>query len=93
MFGEDQITLLLEKRNKSKVATCFYNPETKWPEPLITIWEPRAYKRMLEFMSLGYNCPRKVLINSDIEMIRLEDATFMDNANTPEDFQRIKSQL
>lgn len=93
LLGASHIKMLLESRNRSKVATSFYNPETKWPEPLITIWEPRAYGRMLEFMSLGYNCPRKVLINSDIEMIRLDDTAFMDNANTPEDFQRIKSQL
>jgi len=69
----DQASLdqLVTARNMSKVATCFYNPETDFPEPLITIWEPRAYPVLLAFLSQGYSCPRKVLINSDIEMVKM----------------------
>ena len=76
---------LLEKRDPSKVATCFHNPETGFPEPLITIWEPKAYARLLSFLSLGYSCPRKVLINSSIHEIKKEQNNFMKNANTPEE--------
>ncbi len=74
---------LVSQRNPTKLATCFYNPETEFPEPLITIWEPQAYPVLLEFLSQGYACPRKVLINSDIEMIKLEDPSKMTNVNDP----------
>lgn len=75
---------LVINRNSSKLATCFYNPVTSFPEPLITIWEPRAYPVLLEYLSLGYSCPRKVLINSDIEIIELADPIHLTNVNDPE---------
>ncbi len=89
------VSNLVKHRNPTKLATCFYNPETEFPEPLITIWEPKAYPVLLEFLSQGYSCPRKVLINTDIEMIQMKDPTKMTNANTDEErkiaFEAIKA--
>ncbi|MEQ6119156.1 NTP transferase domain-containing protein [Reichenbachiella sp. MALMAid0571] len=92
-LNENTLKYLISKRNPSKLATAFYNSETDFPEPLITIWEPRAYSRMLYFLSLGYSCPRKVLINSDIELVRLENEQVLKNANTPEEFDKISMSL
>ena len=89
-LNEATIKQLVSQRNPSKLATCFYNPETDFPEPLITIWEPRAYPTLLDFMSQGQSCPRKVLINSDIEMIRMAEPFRMKNANTPEERDEAK---
>ena len=75
------------------MATCFHNPDTKFPEPLITIWEPRAYPVLLEFLSQGYSCPRKVLINTDIEEIHVEEVAFMENVNDPQAFDMVKTKL
>ncbi|CAD5248920.1 MULTISPECIES: NTP transferase domain-containing protein [unclassified Imperialibacter] len=85
LLGKEHIDLLLQYRNPSKVATAFYNPETDFPEPLITIWEPKAYQVLLNYLSQGYSCPRKVLINSDIELVNVADHAFMMNANTPDE--------
>ncbi len=85
LLKEEHIRTLLEHRNPSKLATAFYNPQTDFPEPLITIWEPKAYQVLLNFLSLGYSCPRKALINSEIELVRIEDSSFMMNANTPDE--------
>lgn len=94
LVDEGLVKILLDHRDASKVATCFYNPETDFPEPLITIWEPKAYPLLLEFLSLGYSCPRKVLINSDIEMINLDDMSYkLKNANTPEEREMINQML
>jgi len=82
---------LIAGRNPSKTASCFHNPETGFPEPLITIWEPRAYPKLLQYLSQGYSCPRKVLINSEIEEIQLEDPIKIMNVNTPEDEQKVRS--
>ncbi|SMD32699.1 Molybdopterin-guanine dinucleotide biosynthesis protein A [Reichenbachiella faecimaris] len=83
---KETLELLIAKRNPSKVATAFYNPETDFPEPLITLWEPRAYSHLLHFLSLGYSCPRKVLINTDVEIVHLKDPTVLKNVNTPEEY-------
>ena len=81
LIDQEVLNELISARNPSKVATCFYNPETDFPEPLITIWEPRAYRIMLVFLSRGYSCPRKVLINSDIEMLKMKDPSKLFNVN------------
>lgn len=86
-IDRDTLDLLISKRNPSKVATAFYNPETDFPEPLITLWEPRAYAHLLHFLSLGYSCPRKVLINTDIELVKLDDTSALKNVNTPEEYE------
>lgn len=82
LIDKDMINYLIKHRNPNKIATCFYNPETKFPEPLITIWEPRAYPVLLHWLSQGYACPRKVLINSDIEMLKVDWVEKLKNANT-----------
>ena len=90
---ETSIAQLVENRNPSKLATCFHNPDTNFPEPLITIWEPRAYPVLLEFLSQGYSCPRKVLINTDIQEIQMQDLRQMTNVNDPEAYQTAKREI
>jgi molybdopterin-guanine dinucleotide biosynthesis protein A len=84
-IDDDLIEYLISHRNPQKIATCFHNPETNFPEPLITIWEPRAYPILLQFLSMGYSCPRKVLIHSDVEILQLDNPKKLFNANTPEE--------
>ncbi len=40
---------------------------------------------MLRFLSLGYACPRKVLINSDVHHVDLVQTEVAYNANTREE--------
>jgi len=93
LLNAESIKRLVHSRNPSKLATCFHNPDTKFPEPLITIWEPRAYPVLLEFLSQGYSCPRKVLINTDIEEIKVDQVDFMQNVNDPEAYEKIKETM
>nr|WP_262918291.1 NTP transferase domain-containing protein [Mucilaginibacter straminoryzae] len=76
---------LVGRRNPSKLATAFLDSDAQFPEPLITIWEPCAYPVMLQFLSQGYSCPRKVLINSDIELLHAPDVKEFRNVNRPEE--------
>lgn len=87
------LAYLAEHRNPSKVATCFIDSDNRFPEPLITIWEPRAYPIMLQFLSLGYSCPRKVLINSDVELLQVPDVAELQNINYPEERERVMQNL
>ncbi len=89
-LDEEAIEHIIKHRDPTKLATAFHNPETDFPDPLFTIWEPKAYMPMLQFLAQGYSCPRKVLINSDIEEIDLGDKKWLVNVNTPEDFEKVE---
>ena len=91
LLDEKTLQFLVENRNASKVATAIYNPETDFPEPLITIWEPRSYQVMLNFLTQGYSCPRKVLINSEIELLKVEDVKVLLNVNDAEGYEQVKN--
>ncbi|WP_162339785.1 NTP transferase domain-containing protein [Cyclobacterium salsum] len=82
---ENTLSHLLAHRNPSKLATAFLDPKGEFPEPLITLWEPRAYPVLLRFLSQGYSCPRKVLINSAIELLHAPDTGEFRNVNHPEE--------
>lgn len=82
-LSKQTLAQLLEARDPSKLATCFHNSDTGFPEPLITIWEPRAYQQLLMFLAQGYACPRKVLINNDVKQIEMQHKLEMTNVNTP----------
>jgi molybdopterin-guanine dinucleotide biosynthesis protein A len=84
--NDEIIRLLLKHRNPSKIATTIKGKSNKFPEPLITIWEPKSYQKLLEYLSQGYSCPRKVLINSDVEIVEVDD-DYIRNINTPEDYK------
>ena len=86
------IQLLLQKRNPSRVATAIKGIGNEFVEPLITIYEPKAYPILLQYLAQGYSCPRKMLINSDVEIIEV-DASFIRNINTPEEFEVVKREI
>jgi len=90
--SEELLTLLISKRNPKKIATAIKGKAAKFMEPLITIWEPKAYPILLSYLAQGYSCPRKILINSDVEIIEVEDALIR-NVNTPEEFENVKKEL
>ncbi len=84
---------LVQHRNPSKPATAFFEPDGHFPEPLITIYEPRSYAILLQALSQGYSCPRKVLINSDVEMLQAPDVKEFENVNDPVAYQTAKAAL
>jgi len=86
-LSEKSLSYLISHRNPSKIATSFQSPVNEFPEPLITIWEPRSYPVLLHFLSMGYSCPRKVLINSDIELLQAPDGEELTNVNRPEEYE------
>ncbi|WGH74490.1 NTP transferase domain-containing protein [Tenacibaculum tangerinum] len=90
--NEELITLLLQKRNPSKIATAIKGSNKDFPEPLIALYEPKAYGKLLQYLAQGYSCPRKMLINSDVEIVEVED-DLIRNINTPKDFKEAKREL
>jgi len=81
----DTLEYLVSHRQPARLATSFRSPWDEFPEPLVSIWEPRGYGQLLRFLSLGYSCPRKALINSDIELLAPPVPGELRNVNTPEE--------
>ncbi|MDV7186261.1 NTP transferase domain-containing protein [Lutibacter sp. TH_r2] len=90
--NDDVIKLLLKHRNPSKVATTIKGNDKQFPEPLITIWEPKSYTLLLNYLAQGYSCPRKVLINSDVEIVKVDDELIR-NINTPEEYKNAYKEI
>lgn len=84
-FDAAALTELVESRQTGQYATCFRSPFDQFPEPLATIWEPRSYARLLQFLAQGHGCPRKVLINSPIALIEPRRPGVLANVNTPDE--------
>ncbi|WP_405564330.1 NTP transferase domain-containing protein [Polaribacter sp. Asnod6-C07] len=90
--NEEIIQLVLKHRNPSKTATAIKGKGKQFVEPLITIYEPKAYPILLQYLAQGYSCPRKMLINSDVKIVEIDD-DFIRNINTPEEFEAAKSEI
>jgi molybdopterin-guanine dinucleotide biosynthesis protein A len=93
LVNERVIQSLIDNRNPSSVATAFKGIDNGFPEPVITIYEPKSYHTLLQFLAQGYTCPRKVLINSDTTLLESSDTEALTNVNTPEELERIKRVL
>jgi molybdopterin-guanine dinucleotide biosynthesis protein A len=91
--SKDLLKKIIENRNYFKMATCLENPEKGWPEPLCTLYEPQAYKIFMQFLSLGIECPRKILMNSIIEKLKIKNKLALQNVNTPEEFKKAHAQM
>ena len=88
---QNTLSDLMQQRAPQQVATAYLNHETGFAEPLVAIYEPKAYTRMLQFLALGYSCPRKVLINSDTCLVEPREARELTNVNTPEEFEKARN--
>ena len=84
---------LIENRSTLHTATAFQSPFDQFPEPLIAIWEPKAFQMIMSFIGLGYSCPRKVLIQTEAKVIHAAHPEKLENVNTPDDLHDAMEQL
>lgn len=90
LMDPNTLQYLVSNRNPSSLATAFQSGFDDFPEPLITIWEPKSYPVLLAWLAQGYSCPRKVLINSDVNLLQVPNPDALTNVNTPEDAEKVK---
>jgi len=84
------LQFLLDHRDRTMLATCFYDSIGKRPEPLITIWEPEAYPELVRFSRLGNISPRDFLAKSRVKMLDVPDKLYLKNVNTMEEFNLLR---
>jgi len=86
----DKATLqhLIKNRKPKTTATAYKSVEAhQFPEPLVTIYEPKSYITLLQFLGLGYSCPRKMLINSNVHLLEAKQKKVFQNANEPQQME------
>ena len=81
-INQEVIEYLIKHRNPEKFATAFENPEEYFPEPLLTIYEPKIYEKLQEAINQGKKSPMKVLQNLEIELLEVFDNKILMNINT-----------
>ena len=80
---------LIQNRNPKQLATAYKSAQNQLPEPLCAIYEPEFYQAILKFLKQGIDCPRKIMINSDVKLLEQTDAAALDNINNPEEFKNV----
>ncbi|APQ18427.1 NTP transferase domain-containing protein [Maribacter hydrothermalis] len=79
---------LVAARNSNKIASAFADAENPLPEPLCAIWEPDALKQSAAYLEAGNgSCPRKFLINADVNLVFPERKEVLLNANSKVEYE------
>lgn len=78
---------LVAARNTEKIASAFADATNPLPEPLCAIWEPEALKQSIAYLDAGTgSCPRKFLINADVNLVFPEHKQVLLNANSKAEY-------
>ena len=84
---------LIHNRKPAAEATAYISAHDRLPEPLCAIWEPEIRLRIETAIQQKKACPRKILIQANTNLLELPLSNALDNANTPQDKQRIQNLL
>ena len=85
------IEALIRHRDPNKIATCFRDSDGHKPEPLLTLWEPRAFPLLLSFHEQGNISPRQFLMENNIQLLTAPDGKVLVNVNSEEELRKLGS--
>lgn len=90
---ESALKHLIRHRDPERMATAFRSTHDNLPEPLCAIWEPASRSLVSAWIAAGKQCPRKLLINSNIVLLDQPEPSALDNVNTPEEYRAAQQAL
>ena len=79
------IGYLVDNVSATHVATAFVSVVDGLPEPLCAVYRPASKAIIERFVADGIKCPRKMLINSDTQLLEQPSPGALHNINTPDD--------
>lgn len=86
-IDDDTISGLLDRHTDAHPFTAYSSSYDGLPEPLCAIYGVGSRMIVDQFVDDGINCPRKILIRSDTELLEQPHPNALDNINTPEDLE------
>ena len=93
LITEQSIDILLTARKAEKVATAMVAEETGQPEPLIAIWEPKAYPLLRKEAAQHNFSPKRFLRHHDTALVRPKNDRELFNANDEADYLQAKKAI
>lgn len=84
---------LVAARNPKKYATAYVSAQSGLPEPLCAIYEPKSRTAIRTFIERGIRCPRIMMIQSDVELLRPPNPRALEHIDTPEGFRSTSEAL
>lgn len=91
-LDEPTLEVLLSQRDPRAFATSFRGSDGL-PEPLCTVYEPKARLGLLNTWALGYSCPRKLLTGSHCLIVDPPSLPCLADINTPREDEEAKRTL
>lgn len=79
---------LLTSRDSAHQFTAYVSSYDGLPEPLCAVYHSGCGAIVRRFIDDGINCPRKILIRSETQLLEQPTAGSLDNINTPDDLKR-----
>ncbi|AXE19788.1 molybdenum cofactor guanylyltransferase [Runella rosea] len=92
LVAPETIAFLVNHRQSNQIATAFQHPETLFPEPLLTIWEPQSYQSIQAQFQQNRFSPLQILKKANVHLIPCPTPRWLQNINTPEDFKNTTGQ-
>ena len=86
------IERLIQNRDTSKFATVVQGTSNDYPEPLLSIWEPKAYPILQRQFEEKQFRLTKILKNNAIKKIRV-DNHHIQNINTEAEYKKVMKKL
>ncbi|MBC7778285.1 MAG: NTP transferase domain-containing protein [Phycisphaerae bacterium] len=91
LLEKSDLEQLFQARNPASVATVFFNPETRFVEPLLGIYEAKAGPLLHEWFQQGNESLRRFLEKHEVQKAIPLRPECLKSVDTPEEFQHIKS--
>jgi cyclic pyranopterin monophosphate synthase len=90
LVRKETLQELLFHFDPNTVATCFTNPDQKFPEALCAIYTPKARLAFEQaFNEKNLRCPVKVLSQLNCTLVQATQPRELNNVNTPEEFEKV----
>ena len=84
-IDDETIEFLVANADADCLATAYVSVVDGLPEPLCAIWRPGSRAIIEQYVAAGYQCPRKMLINSPTRLLEQPAPGALHNVNTPGD--------
>lgn len=84
-IDDTTVAYLLEQCSADHPVTAYKSVHDDLPEPLCAIYRPESRAVIDSFVAQGLICPRKMLINSDTNLLVQPNPDALHNINSPED--------
>lgn len=78
---------LLDRRSAEKPFSAYTSSHDGLPEPLCAVYAAGSADIVRGFVADGIQCPRKILIRSETQLLEQPNPRSLDNVNTPDDLQ------